>query len=176
VGDIGPDQGAESPWEAFGAYLRSQRQLARLSLRQLASLTRVSNPYLSQIERGLHQPSVTVIKSLADALDMSAEHLLAQAAGIADAKPSESPTEAGIRADDRLSRSQKDALLAVYRSMVDDGVRPGPDGSAPSRRPSGSKRSATPPGRAASERKAPPTRRTGPRAASPQPPRGRSER
>lgn len=76
--------GAGLPWEAFGTYLRAQRQLARLSLRQLAELTRISNPYLSQIERGLHQPSVAVIRSLADALDLSAEDLLAQAAGLVD--------------------------------------------------------------------------------------------
>jgi transcriptional regulator with XRE-family HTH domain len=110
------------PWPAFGQYLRSQRQMAQLSLRQLAELTRISNPYLSQIERGLHQPSVTIIKTLADALGVSAEDLLAHAAGI-DVQPgSEATTESAIRADPRLSESQKSALLAVYRSMV------GPEG------------------------------------------------
>jgi transcriptional regulator with XRE-family HTH domain len=114
----GPAEGA-GPWEAFGQYLKSQRQLARLSLRQLADLTRVSNPYLSQIERGLHQPSVTIIKTLAEALGVSPEDLLAHAAGI-NVPNSEPSTEAAIRADPKLNEAQKGALLAVYRSMVED--------------------------------------------------------
>ena len=72
------------PWqaqkEALGAFIRSQRKLANLSLRQLADLTSLSNPYLSQVERGLHQPSVRALKSIADALNVSAETLLAEAA------------------------------------------------------------------------------------------------
>ena len=71
------------PWgaqtEALGAFIRSQRKLANLSLRQLAELTSLSNPYLSQIERGLHQPSVRVLKLLSNALNISAETLLAEA-------------------------------------------------------------------------------------------------
>ena len=110
--------GAGLPWEAFGSYLRAQRQLARLSLRQLAELTRISNPYLSQIERGLHQPSVTVIRSLADALHLSAEDLLAQAAGLADRPEREMSTTEAIRNDRRLDPTQKRALLTVYSSMV----------------------------------------------------------
>jgi transcriptional regulator with XRE-family HTH domain len=111
------------PWEAFGQYLKSQRQLARLSLRQLADLTRVSNPYLSQIERGLHQPSVTIIKTLAEALGVSPEDLLAHAAGI-NVPNSEPSTEAAIRADPKLNEAQKGALLAVYRSIVEDAHAP----------------------------------------------------
>ena len=65
--------------EALGAFIRSQRQLANLSLRQLADLTSLSNPYLSQVERGLHEPSVRVLKAISDALNVSAETLLAQA-------------------------------------------------------------------------------------------------
>ena len=76
------------PWqaqrEALGAFIRSQRKLANLSLRQLADLTSLSNPYLSQVERGLHQPSVRALKSIADALNVSAETLLAEA-GLVDA-------------------------------------------------------------------------------------------
>jgi transcriptional regulator with XRE-family HTH domain len=106
------------PWEAFGRYLRAQRQLARLSLRQLAELTRISNPYLSQIERGLHQPSVAIIRSLADALNLSAEDLLAQAAGLADRPEREMSTTEAIRNDRRLDPTQKRALLTVYSSMV----------------------------------------------------------
>lgn len=117
-------EGAEGAARAFGAYLRAQRQLARLSLRELAELANISNPYLSQIERGLHQPSVTVIRSLAEALNLSAEVLLAEAAGLQRAAglgegvAAPSGVEAAIRADQRLSQEQKGALLAVYRSMV----------------------------------------------------------
>jgi transcriptional regulator with XRE-family HTH domain len=106
------------PWDTFGAYLRSQRHLAQLSLRQLAALTQVSNPYLSQIERGLHQPSIGVIKSLAEALNLSVGDMLAHAANImSDDEPATS-TEAAVRNDPRLDDSQKSALLAVLASMV----------------------------------------------------------
>ena len=108
--------------EAFANYLRSQRKLAQLTLRELSDLAQVSNPYLSQLERGLHQPSVRVIKSLAQALNLSAETLLAQAAGIDDANgegaEGVSDTEATIRSDANLSDEQKAALLEVYRSMT----------------------------------------------------------
>jgi transcriptional regulator with XRE-family HTH domain len=115
--------------EALGAFIRTQRQLANLSLRQLAELTSLSNPYLSQVERGLHEPSVRVLKAISDALNVSAETLLAQA-GLVDAVAGQSAstaaeaeqeerTEAAIAVDKRLSDDQKAALLAVYRSMVD---------------------------------------------------------
>lgn len=110
---------SDQPWDAFGAYLRSQRQLAQLSLRQLAELTQISNPYLSQIERGLHQPSVGIIKSLAEALNLSVSELLAHAADIVSSQDEVLTTEQAIRVDPRLSDSQKSALLAVYASMVD---------------------------------------------------------
>src|SRR5919107_4623416 len=71
------------PWksqmEALGSFIRTQRKLADLSLRELAEMTEVSNPYLSQLERGLHQPSVRVLKAIANALNLSAETLLVQA-------------------------------------------------------------------------------------------------
>jgi transcriptional regulator with XRE-family HTH domain len=119
--------------EALGAFIRTQRQLANLSLRQLADLTSLSNPYLSQVERGLHEPSVRVLKAISDALNVSAETLLAQA-GLVDAVTGENAgekadagdqagederTEAAIAADRRLNDDQKAALTAVYRSMVD---------------------------------------------------------
>ncbi|WP_420638749.1 helix-turn-helix domain-containing protein [Candidatus Poriferisocius sp.] len=114
--------------EAFGSYLRSQRKLAQLTLRELSDLAQVSNPYLSQLERGMHQPSVRVIKSLAKALNLSAETLLAQAAGIDDVNgtgPSNgSDTASSIRADANLSDEQKAALLEVYRSMTSDSPTP----------------------------------------------------
>ncbi len=115
----GADTGAAAgAWDTFGGYLRSQRQLAQLSLRQLADLTKVSNPYLSQIERGLHQPSIAVVKSLAQALNLSVGDLLAHAADIVTGEETPSTTEASIRRDPRLNDSQKSALLAVYASMV----------------------------------------------------------
>ncbi|MGH9181936.1 MAG: helix-turn-helix domain-containing protein, partial [Acidimicrobiales bacterium] len=100
------------------------RQLANLTLREMASLTKVSNPYLSQIERGLHEPSVRVLKSIAAALDLSAETLLTQAGLLGDNTDGQggsgprSHTESAIRTDPRLSEGQKEALLAVYQSFL----------------------------------------------------------
>src|SRR5579875_2871011 len=119
--------GAEGAARAFGAYLRAQRTAARLTLRELAELAQISNPYLSQIERGLHQPSVTVIRSLAEALNLSAEVLLAEAAGLQQMAGGGHPrtvkapndVETAVRADPRLTPSQKRALLTVYHWMVD---------------------------------------------------------
>ena len=107
--------------EALGGFIRSQRKLANLSLRDLAARTRVSNPYLSQIERGLHEPSVRVLKAIAEALNVSAETLLAQAGLLEDepdANGGEPAAEHAIRADPDLTDEQKTALLAVYRSYV----------------------------------------------------------
>ncbi len=119
----------DGPWDTFGSYLRSQRHLAQLSLRQLADLTKVSNPYLSQIERGLHQPSIAVVKSLAQALNLSVGDLLAHAADIVSGDDTPSTTEASIRRDPRLNDTQKSALLAVYTSMVSGSDRPATTGS-----------------------------------------------
>lgn len=108
---------------AFGDYLRTQRRLARMTLRELSAITQISNPYLSQIERGLHQPSVRVIKAIAKALNLSAETLLAQAAGLSSGGlTAETPeVEQAIRADCRLDEQQKAALLSVYRSFAASG-------------------------------------------------------
>jgi transcriptional regulator with XRE-family HTH domain len=103
----------------LGAFIRAQRQLANLSLRQMADLAHVSNPYLSQLERGLHEPSVRVLQSIGRALNLSAETLLAHAGLAGD--PVESAafdTAAAIRRDPALSDEQKQALLSVYRSYV----------------------------------------------------------
>jgi transcriptional regulator with XRE-family HTH domain len=123
---VGDKPSGEAPWDVFGNYLRTQRQLARLSLRQLADLTKVSNPYLSQIERGLHQPSIAIIKALAEALNLSVSDLLAHAADIASDGASTTTTSAAIRNDPLLNPEQKNALLAVYRSMVDPAPSEGP--------------------------------------------------
>jgi DNA-binding XRE family transcriptional regulator len=123
----------EAQREALGAFIRERRKQANLSLRQLAELTSLSNPYLSQIERGLHQPSVRVLRAISDALNLSAESLLAQAglidaiaggagahagAPAAEGEAGVPDTERAIRADKRLSEDQKSALIVVYRSML----------------------------------------------------------
>ena len=104
----------------LGGYIRLQRQLADLSLRQLADMTKVSNAYLSQVERGLHQPSLRVLQSIADALNLSADALLSQA-GMAAGRDSEtgsgSSTEAAILNDPKLGAEERETLLRVYRSL-----------------------------------------------------------
>jgi transcriptional regulator with XRE-family HTH domain len=112
---------------ALGAFIRSQRELARLSLRQLAELTSLSHPYLSQVERGMHQPSVRVLKLIAEALNVSAETVLVQAGllgghneGGAEGGRITEQVTALIWADNRLSESQKAALVAVYESMLQE--------------------------------------------------------
>lgn len=109
----------EDPWKAVGQFIKSQRELAHLSLRQLARVAKVSNPYLSQIERGIHRPSAQVLKSIADALHISAESLYARVGLIEDGHDPKPDVEAAIRQDDRLSAEQKDALLRVYRGFLD---------------------------------------------------------
>jgi transcriptional regulator with XRE-family HTH domain len=104
----------------LGEFIRAQRQLANLSLRQLSALTEVSNPYLSQVERGLHEPSVRVLRSIANALNVSSETLFERAGLFSDnEKVQADATEGAIRADRRLSESQRRALLSVYRSYVE---------------------------------------------------------
>jgi len=108
------------PQRLLGDFIRAQRQMANLSLRQLSALTEVSNPYLSQIERGLHEPSLRVLTSIANALNVSAETLLAQAGLISDTEKSDDDaTEGAIRVDQRLTEPQRRALLSVYRSYVE---------------------------------------------------------
>jgi transcriptional regulator with XRE-family HTH domain len=111
---------------SLGDYLREQRQLAKLSLRQLAELAGVSNPYLSQIERGLKKPSADILQQLAKGLEVSAESLYVRA-GILDERhghPAEaSDTRAAIGADPRLNDRQKAALIDIYDSFVGAGER-----------------------------------------------------
>jgi len=121
----------QDPWsgqvEALGRFIHAQRKLAKLSLRELAALSDISNAYLSQLERGLHQPSMRVVTQVARALGVPAETLLAQAGLLGDAGPApgEDPTseprsaEAAIRADPGLTEAQREALLAVLRSFAD---------------------------------------------------------
>lgn len=114
------------PVAAFGDYVRTQRKLASLSLRQLADLTSLSNPYLSKLERGLHQPSVAAVTNIAKALGVPAETLLAKAAGLVpgfdggDESEETLTTEQAIKRDEALTEDQKIALLSVYRNFVDE--------------------------------------------------------
>jgi len=111
---------AGSEQTLLGAFIRAQRQMANLSLRQLSALTEVSNPYLSQVERGLHEPSVRVLRSIADALNVSAETLFEHAGLITVTdKMDDEATENAIRVDRRLTEPQRRALLSVYRSYVE---------------------------------------------------------
>jgi transcriptional regulator with XRE-family HTH domain len=105
----------------LGSFIRAQRQMANLSLRQLSAMTEVSNPYLSQVERGLHEPSVRVLKSIADALNVSAETWLEQAGLIStdESQDEDDATERAIRDDRRLTQAQRRALLSVYRSYIE---------------------------------------------------------
>jgi transcriptional regulator with XRE-family HTH domain len=114
-----PDDDRDDQLLNLGAFIRAQRQLANLSLRQMADLAHVSNPYLSQLERGLHEPSVRVLQSIGRALNLSAETLLAHAGVVDDPAERETPdTAAAIRRDPSLTDEQKQALLSVYRSYV----------------------------------------------------------
>src|SRR5260370_36364709 len=104
----------DSQMEALGDFIRRRRKLANLSLRQLAEKTRLSNPYLSQVERGLHQPSMRVIKLLSEALNVSAETLLTHAGLLhrddadASASQTEMPgVEQTVTADPRRSERQR---------------------------------------------------------------------
>ena len=102
---------------SLGDYLREQRVAAQLSLRQLAEQTGVSNPYLSQIERGLRRPSAEVLQQLAKGLRISAETLYVQA-GILNLDDSEvRSVELAVLADTGLTERQKQSLLEVYRSF-----------------------------------------------------------
>jgi transcriptional regulator with XRE-family HTH domain len=135
-------QPGEDVWqghlEALGAYIRTQRQLANLTLREMATLADVSNAYLSQVERGLHQPSIRILSSLAEALNLSAETLLAQAglidedeAGQPAAAPEPGPaaTVAAILADPTLTGQQKEAVLSVYKTFSTMAPDPDPPGN-----------------------------------------------
>ncbi|WP_237536746.1 helix-turn-helix transcriptional regulator [Streptomyces sp. SID5785] len=103
---------------SLGEYLREQRRTAQLSLRQLADAAGVSNPYLSQIERGLRKPSAEVLQQVAKALRISAETLYVRA-GILDAERErdEVETRAVILADPSLDERQKQVLLQIYESF-----------------------------------------------------------
>src|SRR3954449_8482863 len=102
---------------ALGDYLKEQRVSAQLSLRQLAEQAGVSNPYLSQIERGLRRPSAEVLQQIAKALRISAEQLYLRA-GIVSPHDDAGSVELAVLGDTRLTERQKQSLLDVYASFI----------------------------------------------------------
>ncbi len=134
----------------LGAYLREQRQNARLSLRQLAELAEVSNPYLSQIERGLKKPSAEILQSLAKGLRVSAESLYVRA-GILDERDEEQvDIEASILRDSLLTERQKHVLLDIYESFRAENAR----GAAEAAQTTGTHSAGKPPVRQRAEARA----------------------
>jgi len=109
----------EDQLRKLGDFIKSQRQLAELSLRQLADKAKVSNPYLSQIERGLYKPSADILRAIGGALGISSEVLYTQA-GLLDPAdtPAHTPVENAIRLDESLTTEQKETLLRVYRGFL----------------------------------------------------------
>jgi transcriptional regulator with XRE-family HTH domain len=133
---VGPD--ATERWHDLGAFIREQRATARLSLRRLAELAGVSNPYLSQIERGLRKPSAEILQQIAKALRISAETLYVQA-GILDPPDGAPDLARQILADPHLSEEQKQALVRIYLSFRREHERAGTgaEGTAAAADPAG---------------------------------------
>ena len=107
----------ESKHGDLGEFIRQQRERANLSLRRLADKAGISNPYLSQIERGIRKPSAEILKNLSKALEISANSLYTKAGLIDEETPAPSVTEA-IASDERLEGDQKKVLLDMYRTLI----------------------------------------------------------
>ena len=106
----------ESRWRDLGEFIREQRNLGQLSLRKLAEQAGVSNPYLSQIERGVRKPSAEILRQIARALEISSEELYVRA-GILDERTDQPGVRGAVRADPNLTEDQKKTLLSVYDSF-----------------------------------------------------------
>jgi transcriptional regulator with XRE-family HTH domain len=102
----------------LGAFIRSQREIARMSVRKLADVAGVSNPYLSQIERGIRRPSADILQQLAEALRISVESLYVRAGILQPSKTHEPTVTEAIELDPVLSPEQKQALIHVYESFL----------------------------------------------------------
>jgi transcriptional regulator with XRE-family HTH domain len=100
----------------IGEYIRQQREQAKISLRQLADAAGVSNPYLSQIERGLRKPSADILQQIAKGLRISAEALYVQA-GILEDRPADSGVRSALLTDPQLTERQKQVLIEIYESF-----------------------------------------------------------
>ena len=113
------DKDERSHLVGLGAFIRSQRRLAQLSQRELAKLTKLSDPYVSQLERGLHEPSVRVLRAIGKALNIPSETLMSYA-GWTDEPSDEvgADTAAAIRSDRHLNAKQKAAMLEIYAAFT----------------------------------------------------------
>ena len=116
----------------LGDYIREQRQASSISLRQLARLANVSNPYLSQIERGLRKPSAEILQQIAKALRISAEAMYVQA-GILDERETDTDVPGAVLRDEWITERQKQVLLEIYDSFrkENDGQRQSPEVEEP---------------------------------------------
>ena len=119
------DNAVESRMHDLGGFIRDQRRTARLSLRKLSELAGISNPYLSQIERGLRKPSAEILQAIARALRISAETLYVRA-GILEARDGDSDIVAGILRDTTITERQKQVLIEIYRSFQRSADASGP--------------------------------------------------
>jgi transcriptional regulator with XRE-family HTH domain len=117
--------GDSSRWRDLGEFIREQRGSARLSLRRLSELAGISNPYLSQIERGLRKPSAEILQQIARALRISAETLYVQA-GILEPRSEEDDLTRQILADPHIDEDQKQALVQIYLSFRHEHEGSGP--------------------------------------------------
>ncbi len=106
---------------AFGEFVRAQRRLAQVSQRNLAQMAGVSDSYLSQLERGNYRPSPQVVKSIAEAFNLEPRQLYMMLGFIDDDDESAPTVEQAIQLDEKLGPSQKEALLRVYRSFLEEG-------------------------------------------------------
>jgi transcriptional regulator with XRE-family HTH domain len=116
-----PDADDSVDRSALGQFIKSQRQLAELSQRELARLANLSDPYVSQIERGRHDPSIKVLQSIAKALNIRADTILSYAGwlqGDDDDEVERVDAEDAIRADHRLTLAQQEALVQTYRAFL----------------------------------------------------------
>ena len=108
---------------SIGEYIRQQREQAKISLRQLAEQAGVSNPYLSQVERGLRKPSADILQQIAKGLRISAEALYVQA-GILEDRPGDSGVRAALLTDPQLTERQKQVLIEIYESFRKESQKP----------------------------------------------------
>ena len=116
--------------EQMGEFIRAQRKMMELSQRELARLMEVSDPYVSQLERGMHEPSVRVLRALARALNVRAETLLSYA-GLLDPDQAHSSVTESIQADPFLTGEQKSTLLSVYQNFRATADAPAPPATGP---------------------------------------------
>jgi transcriptional regulator with XRE-family HTH domain len=115
----------EDRWADVGAFIRDQRQIGRISLRKLSEMAGISNPYLSQIERGLRKPSADILQQIAKALRISAETLYIRA-GILEEREGDEDVTMAILRDAQLTEEQKQMLLRIYESFVAETAREAP--------------------------------------------------